>query len=65
MKPWIILTAIGLILGIFDILKAVVSLDITEIVISIIGWIVSAYFFLVVRSHKTELEEAQFPNHKI
>jgi hypothetical protein len=62
MKPWIILTAISLILDIFNILKAVLSLAIADIVISIIGWMVGAYFFLVVWSYKAELEEAQFPS---
>merc|ERR1712107_840293 len=39
MKPWIVLTGISLILDIFNILKAVISLAFTYALSSIFGWV--------------------------
>jgi len=57
MKPWIVLTGISLILDIFNILKAVISLAFADALSSIFGWVLGAYLFLVVWSYKKELEE--------
>lgn len=57
MKPWIILTAISLILDVFNILKAVVGADPVDAVASSLGWLLGAYFFLVVSSFKAQVEE--------
>ena len=56
MKPWIVLTGIGLVLDILNILKALISLDLTDVICSILGWVLGAYFFLVVFSFKKEIE---------
>ena len=57
MKPWIILTAISLILDVFNILKAVAGADLVDAVASSLGWLLGAYFFLVVSSFKAQVEE--------
>jgi len=57
MKPWIVLTGIGLILQIFNILKAFIFLAIADAIIGSLGWVLGAYFFLVVWSFKAEVEE--------
>ena len=57
MKPWIVLTGISLILDIFNILKAVISLAFADALSSIFGWVLGAYLFLVVWSYKKEVEE--------
>ena len=59
MMPWIVLTGIGLILDIFNILKAVIILDFVEAFSSIFAWALFAYFFLVVWSYKVEVEEGE------
>ena len=59
MMPWIVLTRIGLVLGIFNILKAVIILDFVEAFSSIFAWVLAAYFFLVVWSNKVEVEEGR------
>ena len=57
MKPWILLTGIRLLLNIFNILRALFfSLAIMDAIGSILRWVVSAYFFLVVLSFKKEIE---------
>ena len=56
MKPWIVLTGISLILDIFNILKAVISLAFADALSSIFGWVLGAYLFLVVWSFKAEVE---------
>ena len=57
MGPWISLTGIGLILNIFNTLRAIISLTIVDVVCSILGWVLGAYFFLVVWSFKKEIED--------
>ena len=57
MKPWIILTGIYLVLYIFNILRALISLAIIDVICSILGWVLGAYFFLVVWSFKNEVED--------
>jgi len=57
MRPWINLTILGLVLDILNILKALISLSIPEIICSILGWVLGAYFFLVVWSFKKEIED--------
>jgi len=59
MKPWIVLTGIGLILEIFNILKAFIFLAIADAIINSLGWVLGAYFFLVVLSFKAEVEEGE------
>ena len=59
MMPWIVLTGIGLVLDIFNILKAVIILDFAEAFSSIFAWVLAAYFFLVVWSYKVEVEEGE------
>ena len=59
MMPWIVLTGIGLVLDIFNILKAVIILDFVEAFSSIFAWVLFAYFFLVVWSYKAEVEEGE------
>ena len=59
MKPWIVLTGISLILDIFTILKALISLAIADAVSGILGWMLGAYLFLVVWSFKVEGEEGE------
>ena len=59
MKPWIVLTGIGLILEIFNILKAFIFLAIADAIINSLGWVLGAYFFLVVWSFKAEVEEGE------
>merc|ERR1712037_716262 len=60
MRPWINLTIMGLVLDILNILRALISLSngvsIVDVVISILGWVLHAYFFLVVWSFKKEIE---------
>ena len=57
MRPWINLTVVQLVLNIFNIIKALISLDIVDIICSILGWVLGAYFFLVVWSFKKEIED--------
>jgi len=57
MTPWIGLSASQLVIGIFNILYAFISLDVVYIVCSILGWVLNAYFFLVVWSFKKEIED--------
>ena len=59
MMPWIVLTGIGLVLNIFNILKAVITLDFADAFSSIFAWVLAAYFFLVVWSCKVEVEEGE------
>ena len=58
MGPWISLTGIGLILNIFNILRALISLTIVDVVCSILGWVLGAYFFLVVWSFHNEITDS-------
>jgi len=57
MRPWINLIILELVLDILNILKALISLSIPEIICSILGWVLGAYFFLVVWSFKKEIED--------
>ena len=57
--PWVVLTATSLILDIFNILKAVITLAYANAISSIIAWILGAYFFCVVWSLKTEIEDEE------
>ena len=59
MKPWIVLTGISLVLDIFNILKALISLAIADAISSILGWVLGAYLFLVVWSYKNEVEDGE------
>jgi len=59
MKPWIVLTVIGLILEIFNILRAFISLAIADAIYNSLHWVLGAYFFLVVWSFKAEVEEGE------
>ena len=56
MSPWIVLTGVGLILDIPNILRALLSLAILDVIFGILGWVIGAYFFLVVLSFKKEIE---------
>ena len=56
MRPWINLTVVGLVLNILNILRALISLSIEEVICNILGWVLGAYFFLVVWSFKKEIE---------
>ena len=56
MMPWIILTAMGLILDIGNIFKAFVDVNSGIAFSSILGWVVGAYLLLVVWSYKEEVE---------
>jgi len=57
MKPWIVLTVIGLILQFFFILGAFIFLAIGAAIYHSLNWVLWAYFFLVVWSFKAEVEE--------
>ena len=57
MTPWIRFGVMGLVCDIFNILYAFISLDVVYIVCSILGWVLNAYFFLVVWSFKKEIED--------
>jgi len=57
MKPWINLSVIELILNFFNIIRALTSLSIVDIICSILGWVLGAYFFLVVWNFKKEIED--------
>ena len=57
MRPWINLTAVELVLNIFNIIRALISLAIVDIICNILGWVLGAYFFLVVWSFKKEIED--------
>ena len=58
MRPWINLTIMDLIFQILNILRALISLDIVDIICSILGWVLGAYFFLVVWSFKNEITDS-------
>ena len=53
--PWIILSAIYLVLDIANIIRAFVILDIVQIVGGLIGWLLSAYFLLVVWNFRNQV----------
>ena len=55
MSPWMGLTVMGLTFGIFNIIRALISLAIIDVVINILGWVLRAYFCLVVWSFKNEI----------
>ena len=55
MSPWMGLTVMGLTFGIFNIIRALISLAFVDVVISILGWVLRAYFCLVVWSFKNEI----------
>jgi len=55
MSPWMGLTVMGLTFGIFNIVRALISLAFVDVVISILGWVLRAYFCLVVWSFKNEI----------
>ena len=57
MRPWINLTVVELVLNIFNIIRALISLAIVDIICNILGWVLGAYFFLVVWSFKKEIED--------
>ena len=57
MKPWIVLTGIGLVLGIFAILWAIINLNPRMAIGGIFFGLVHAHFFLVIWSYKAEAEE--------
>ncbi len=62
MWPWIVLTAVGLVLEILNILIAPIFLHSTPggplfLITSVIFLVLGAYFFLVVWSFKAEVEE--------
>ena len=57
MTPWIKLSVIELILNFFNIIRALTSLSIVDIICSILGWVLGAYFFLVVWNFKKEIED--------
>ena len=57
MKPWIILAAISLIGDLANLLKAVVRVDPVDGMASALALLLGAYSFLVVWSHKAEVEE--------
>ena len=57
MRPWINLTIMDLIFQILNILRALISLDIVDIICSILRWVLGAYFFLVVWSYKKEITD--------
>ena len=57
MWPWIILTTSGLVPCFLNIGKAFIFLDIVDAFTSFIGFVLGAYFFLVVWSFKAEVEE--------
>ena len=56
MWPWIILTTSGLVPCFLNIGKAFIFLDIVDAFTSFIGFVLGAYFFLVVWSFKAEVE---------
>ena len=59
MWPWIVLTAVGLVLEILNILMTPIFLHPTPLflITSVIFLVLGAYFFLVVWSFKAEVEE--------
>ena len=57
MKPWIVLTGIGLVLEIFTILWVIINLNPRMAIGGIFFGLVHAYLFLVVWSYKAEVEE--------
>ena len=57
MWPWIGSTGIGLILNIFNILRALIGHIFVDIICSILGWALAVCFFLVVWSFKKEIED--------
>ena len=57
--PWVVLTAVTLILDIFNVIKAVITLAYANAISSILAWILVAYFFCVVWSLKTEIEDKE------
>ena len=61
MMHWIVLTGLSLILGPINILiRALINLANVELIFSILGWVLSAYFFLVVWSLKNEIEDEDY-----
>ena len=56
MSPWIVFTGVGLFLDIPNILRALLSMAIVDAIFGILGWVIGAYFFLVVLSFKKEIE---------
>jgi len=56
MQPWIVLTEIGLILDIFNIIKALIRLAIVDAISSVLACVLGAYLFLIVWSFKSEIE---------
>ena len=59
MTPWLILTAISLVLMPIIMLGAILKGNIGGIFGSLISWIHNIYLYLVVHSYKEELEEAR------
>ena len=55
MKPWIVLTAIGLVLNIISMALSLFVNPLTAVT-SLAPWALNAYFFLVVLSFKKEIE---------
>ena len=60
MMPWIVLTAISLILDIFKIIQAIFTLVIMDIISSVLAWMIAAYFLLVVWSYKDQVQQGAF-----
>ena len=65
MTPWIRFGVMGLVCDIFNILYAFISLDVVYIVCSILGWVLNAYFFLVVWSFKKDIEDEVVASGKV
>jgi len=59
MKPWIVLTKIGLILDLVNIVSALWALAFVNAISDILVWVLGAYLFLVVWSFKSEIEEEE------
>merc|ERR1719334_490955 len=55
--PWIILNGIKICLGLITIVLLLISLQIVLAVINFLGFLLIAYFFIVVWSFKKELED--------
>ena len=55
-KPWIVLTAISLALDICKIIQSFFTLIIIDIIGSVLAWVITTYFFMVVWSYKDQVE---------
>ena len=57
MKPWILWSGIWLVLGLVNIMLALISFNFAAVLINIATWVLAVYVFLVVCAYKLEVEQ--------